>query len=485
MSRPGTGTLVERGLQLRPRTASFARKLGLLIAAAALTVPAMVGLTGSAPAAPNVPQIGPGSANTAGVTCIQKALGIDPTPAPYGTFGHLTYNAVKEFQSQHGLPRIGAVGPATGDLLIPLAPAGCAEHLPSGGSNNPTQPTSTDPNDRRSYPGCPLLLEGDQSTCVERLQHDLNLANSSYDLPKTGFFGVLTRTAVLDFQGRHGLPADGNVGGETADLLADQAASNDNVPSPGPGTSGASPAPPQVSEAFSNRVATFNVCNPNPCDRSAEAIAAEVAKYKPQVVGFQEICVRQTNRVREVLEENYGLKYYVQHGSVLERWSRCGGTPWDGGNFGNAILSASPISDPIVEEYRAGGSEDRGYVAVTTEVAGEPVRVFNTHLAQADQNTVRENQAQHLARNASQHGRTIVLGDFNATPDARELQPMWSVFRDADPNCAPPANSNCKLTHPGANKKFDYIFLSTDYTPRGVESHDNYSDHNFVHADLF
>jgi peptidoglycan hydrolase-like protein with peptidoglycan-binding domain len=32
-------------------------------------------------------------------------------------------------------------------------------------------------------------------------------------------FGPSTRIAVLDFQGRHGLPADGNVGGATADMI--------------------------------------------------------------------------------------------------------------------------------------------------------------------------------------------------------------------------------------------------------------------------
>jgi len=182
----------------------------------------MVGLTGFAPAASYVPQIGPGSANTAGVTCIQKALGIDPTPAPYGTFGTRTYKAVKEFQSQHGLPRIGAVGPATGDQLIPLAPDGCAEHLPSGGGNGQIQSNPTNA-DQRSYPDCPLLIEGMRGSYVERLQRDLNSVNSTYNLPKTGFFGALTRSAVLDFQGRNNLPADGNVGGDTADALTKQA----------------------------------------------------------------------------------------------------------------------------------------------------------------------------------------------------------------------------------------------------------------------
>lgn len=62
---------------------------------------------------------------------------------------------------------------------------------------------------------------------------------------------------------------------------------------------------------------------------------------------------------------------------------------------------------------------------------------------------------------------------------------MWESFRDADPNCGPPANAGCQATHPGANKKFDYIWLSRDdYEPPGVGVHDNYSDHHLVHADL-
>ena len=43
-----------------------------------------------------------------------------------------------------------------------------------------------------------------------------------YDLTPDGKFGRLTRIAVLDFQGRNHLPADGNVGPVTANALLDQ-----------------------------------------------------------------------------------------------------------------------------------------------------------------------------------------------------------------------------------------------------------------------
>jgi peptidoglycan hydrolase-like protein with peptidoglycan-binding domain len=79
-----------------------------------------------------------------------------------------------------------------------------------------------------SFPGCPLLLEN-RSTgpCVTRLQNDLNAVNEGYHLDPDGVFGADTRIAVLDFQGRNHLGADGNVGTVTADELSRQAAIDD------------------------------------------------------------------------------------------------------------------------------------------------------------------------------------------------------------------------------------------------------------------
>jgi peptidoglycan hydrolase-like protein with peptidoglycan-binding domain len=77
----------------------------------------------------------------------------------------------------------------------------------------------------RSFPGCPLLLENRSSgPCVTQLQNDLNDVNDGYHLTPDGEFGADTRIAVLDFQGRNHLGADGNVGAVTADELSRQAA---------------------------------------------------------------------------------------------------------------------------------------------------------------------------------------------------------------------------------------------------------------------
>lgn len=236
-----------------------------------------------------------------------------------------------------------------------------------------------------------------------------------------------------------------------------------------------------VRDAVPNRVVTWNICNP--CDEGNEARAADIAALAPQVIGMQEACVRDVERMREHLKRRHGLEYHVEYGTVLGHRGRCGGTPWNPGEFGQAILSAAPMTDRVSVEYPEGGSEDRGYVAVTTEVDGQPVRVFNTHLAQRRQESVRAGQVRALAAEVARHPRAIVLGDFNAVPGAGELKGMWKLAKDADPGCRPSSSGSCKPTTDW-RLKFDYVFLrGISPVKQGVQLTPN-SDHDLVHADV-
>ncbi|MEW2524230.1 endonuclease/exonuclease/phosphatase family protein [Streptomyces sp. NPDC047071] len=237
-----------------------------------------------------------------------------------------------------------------------------------------------------------------------------------------------------------------------------------------------------VRDVVPNRVMTWNICNP--CgENNNVGRAAEIAAHAPQVIGMQEACVRDVERIRDYLEDLHGLVYHVEYGSVLRKRGRCGGWPWSPGAFGQAILSAAPMTDRVNVEYPDGGSEDRGYMAVTTQVGGKSVRVFNTHLAQRSQEAVRADQAGVLATQVARHDRAIVLGDFNAVPGAPELRRMWALATDTDPQCHPSPVGACKPTTDW-NLKFDYVFL------RGIASLDHrvhpsaYSDHHLVQSDL-
>ncbi|MFF6783454.1 endonuclease/exonuclease/phosphatase family protein [Streptomyces sp. NPDC012510] len=230
-----------------------------------------------------------------------------------------------------------------------------------------------------------------------------------------------------------------------------------------------------------NRVMTWNICNP--CDESNVDRAAELASYAPQVIGLQEACVRDVERIRDYLKSLHGLVYHVEYGPVLQHWGRCGGVPWNPGGFGQAVLSAAPMTDPVLVEYPDGGSEDRGYLAVTTTVAGQPVRLYNTHLAQRRQEAVRADQTRVLAADAARYDRAILLGDFNAVPDAPELSRIWAQATDTDPECRPSSTGGCQVTTDWQSK-FDYVFL------RGIaplEHHVRptpYSDHHLLYTDL-
>ncbi|MFJ3617434.1 endonuclease/exonuclease/phosphatase family protein [Streptomyces iakyrus] len=234
-------------------------------------------------------------------------------------------------------------------------------------------------------------------------------------------------------------------------------------------------------DVVSNRVMTWNICNP--CTVSDVDRAADIAAYAPQVIGLQEACVRDVERIREYLENLHGLVYHVEYGSVLRKWGRCGGAPWSPGAFGQAILSAAPMTDPVNVEYSDGGSEDRGYMAVTTLVAGQPVRVFNTHLAQRRQEAVRADQTRVLAAEVARHERAIVLGDFNAVPDAPELSRMWALATDADPQCRPSPTGTCRPTTDWQSK-FDYVFLRGFAPLRHRVLPTPSSDHHLLHTDV-
>ncbi|MFD7711540.1 endonuclease/exonuclease/phosphatase family protein [Streptomyces sp. NPDC059786] len=234
-------------------------------------------------------------------------------------------------------------------------------------------------------------------------------------------------------------------------------------------------------EVVPNRVMTWNLCNP--CGAGDVDRAAEIATYAPQVIGVQEACARDVERIRDYLGRVYGLVYHVAYGSVLRNWGRCGGTPWSPGAYGQAILSAAPMTDHVTVEYPDGGSEDRGYMAVTTKVGGRPVRVFNTHFAERRQESVRAGQARVLAAAVAEHDRAIVIGDFNAVPDAPELDRMWNLAVDADPRCRPSAAYTCEPTTDW-HSRFDYVFLR-GITALGHGVHPSpYSDHHLLRADL-
>jgi len=126
------------------------------------------------------------------------------TTKPDGKYGSDTVLAVKHFQDNNGIIADGYIGPATRELLM----LGNAE----------------------AY----CIKTGDRGADVENIQ--TYLKKLKYLKTVTGYFGSDTYDAVINFQKRNGLVADGKVGSQTISKLLSDSAKSWNGSSSGSGS---------------------------------------------------------------------------------------------------------------------------------------------------------------------------------------------------------------------------------------------------------
>ena len=121
------------------------------------------------------------------------------TSEPDGNFGQGTAMAIREFQSRNDLVVDGYLGPGTRDAL----------------NSDNAQPFG--------------LVLGDQSETVSQVQKLLNKWGYLDADLITGYYGDATKRAVVDFQKRNDLSADGSVGAQT---MAKLTSNNAKRPAP-------------------------------------------------------------------------------------------------------------------------------------------------------------------------------------------------------------------------------------------------------------
>jgi peptidoglycan hydrolase-like protein with peptidoglycan-binding domain len=111
---------------------------------------------------------------------------------PTGYYGSLTKEAVIKLQSKHGLEQDGVAGAKTLSVIKNLLYQSTATRS-SGGS---------------------ALKEGMSGNSVTSLQQDLK-ALGYLSVEPTGYYGSLTKEAVIKLQSKHGLEQDGVAGAKT------------------------------------------------------------------------------------------------------------------------------------------------------------------------------------------------------------------------------------------------------------------------------
>jgi endonuclease/exonuclease/phosphatase family metal-dependent hydrolase len=216
-------------------------------------------------------------------------------------------------------------------------------------------------------------------------------------------------------------------------------------------------------------------------------VRAEIARLAPDVIGLQEIVVRQDgfDQARLLVD---GLGYGHVFGAA-HRWDDrgriLGSDRADGDAIGNTIASRWPIARTEVRPLPGEETgERRSIVGALVETPSGIVPFFATHLNwKLDHGHVRERQVVAVAEFVHAFARAtradalppVVVGDFNAEPDSTEIrflcglaslagrsvyfQDAWRVAR------APERGATWDNRNPFAalsfepDRRIDYVFV--------------------------
>ena len=131
-----------------------------------------------------------------------------------GNYGSITAEAVRKFQRKHGLTADGVAGKKTLEKVASLS-SGSSSSSSSSSSDSST--TNVDTNT--------ILSVGSRSSTVTSLQKELTTLGF-YSGSITGNYGDKTKEAVIKFQKKNGLTADGVAGKKTLTMLFSASASS-------------------------------------------------------------------------------------------------------------------------------------------------------------------------------------------------------------------------------------------------------------------
>lgn len=196
-------------------------------------------------------------------------------------------------------------------------------------------------------------------------------------------------------------------------------------------------------------------------------LADVIAKTKPDLVALQEVDVgvERSGRVHDVRELSKLTGLAGRFGPTQH---------YQGGLFGNAVLTRFPILDvaihplPYTESTDERTTYPRGAIAVTVRGPdGEPLRFISTHFQHnVPEDRVAEAKAiNQLFGREDDNTRTILAGDMNAIPDAAPVTELLKRWTNAMDEAATPTAPSTK-----PRSRIDYVFYRNASQFRLVES---------------
>lgn len=146
--------------------------------------------------------------------------------------------------------------------------------------------------------------------------------------------------------------------------------------------------------------------------------------------------------------------------------------PYQGGEYGNAILTRFPIRSATNTHYRMlRPNEQRGLLQLTLQVRGRPLVVLNTHIDFRHDDSERLRNVSEIQSVAARAGSVpiILCGDFNDTPGSRVHQQLSGSFLDSWEQ----AGVGSGWTYPAEQprKRIDYVWTARAVPLEIVSAH--------------
>lgn len=211
-------------------------------------------------------------------------------------------------------------------------------------------------------------------------------------------------------------------------------------------------------------VMTYNIHHGRGIDGKVDInrIADILIESKADIVALQEVDIY-TERsgkidIVKILSEKTGLEF-TAFGKNLE---------FEGGEYGNAILSRYPIEKEENIHYKNISGEQRGVQASIIKIDQEPVLFLNTHLDHTDNDDSErvlyaERIRDEIIPSYDQH--TIILsGDLNNVPGSEMYQIINRRLKDAWIEAGTGEGFTIPVQNP--NRRIDYIFYTGNIMPK-------------------
>lgn len=134
---------------------------------------------------------------------------------------------------------------------------------------------------------------------------------------------------------------------------------------------------------------------------------------------------------------------------------------FQGGEYGNAILSRWPIQSSSNTHYRMlRPGEQRGLLQVTVHAAGHPLVFMATHIDHRPDDAERWANIEEIERLARAYGQTpvVVAGDFNDLPESRVCRRMQSWALDAWSRVGEGPGYTYPASQP--RRRIDYVWIA-------------------------